>query len=301
MKAIHSFRSNKIRPALESFGGASFIRFYLMTAGLSASTIAKHYSKFEFITDDAGAEMAKACLFPYTDITSVGANFDSDSSFWTHSKFIGYLSDEPFLHFDNDLFLWEPLPERIHRAEVSALHTETFEWPAYERRINMALAKIPNFPLLHETYFANKTPLNMAIFGGNNLKIIHSYANTVLDIVLNTLNGFKGIDEDLRKTVEYIMPVMEQLWGSQLIQSKHNVRVELALKETDVITGASVGEIKLTHLWGLKQQINENPDKKQALMAKVEKNLKEINPEVYNAIVKFTTSPNTLDLLLESA
>lgn len=299
MKAIQSFRSDKIRLALESFGGPSMLRSYISVFALSAVTIAKHYSNFEFITDDAGKFMAESCQLPYSKISSVGPNFDSDSCFWTHSKFVAYLSSEAFLHFDNDLFLWEPLPARIQNSELVALHGESYAWPLYERYLTAAQNTLPNFPTWHEQYFANRTPLNMAIFGGNNIAAINAYASKVLNVILNTFNGFKDANTNTKQTVEEIMPVMEQLWASHLLQSEQGIKVNFILTERNMVDSTSPADVKLTHIWGLKNDANTNPRQRMEMLNKVHKNLKELSPTVYDAVMRFTASPNTVNTLLE--
>lgn len=300
MKAIQSFRSDNLRPALESFGGPVMIRGQLFSMALSACTIAQHYPKFEYVTDDAGAEMARACKLPYSKIISVGENFDSDASFWTHSKFEAYKSDEPFLHFDNDLFLWEPLPDCVNTADVVALHGESFMWPLYEDYLAEAIT-LPNWPKLHEVYFSNRTPINMAIFGGNDIQTINAYANEVLELMLPYFKD-SNLTEANKIKLTKIAPVFEQLWGSQIIQCKLNKRITFLLPEKVVAKNDtnSKDALKLTHLGGQKISLEKEPKKLHDMYRRMLSNLRKINPEVHEAIRKFTSDSTELLKLVEA-
>lgn len=300
MKAIQSFRSDNIRPALESFGGPAMLKHRIMLMALSAASIARYYPDFRYVTDDAGKYMAEECKFPYTEIVSVGENFDSDMLFWVHSKFAAYGCKEPFLHFDNDLILWAPLPDRIHQAEIVGLHGESFGWPTYESWLTRA-ENISGMPRLHDLYFANRTAINMAVFGGNDTDTINKYASEVLEIVQGPMQSLRNLSEAERDDMKYLMPVIEQLWGSYILQSKYSKRVTYVLTELEISKQIPKEDIKLTHMQDSKIYLQKDPKKLFEVISKIENHLKEINPEVHSAVCKFTSSPTTIDNLMETA
>jgi len=289
MKAIQSFRSEDIRPALESFGGPALLKTRIQVMALSAASIAQHYDSFEFITDDAGAAMAEACALPYTKITSIGPAFNSSKRFWVHSKFEAYKSKEPFLHFDNDLFLWEPLPSRVHQADVVSLHGESFGWPIYEGWLQSA-DKIKGMPRLQDKYYYNRTPMNMAIFGGNDTVAISKYAEYVLAFV-DSLNGLRDLDAVEAEAIKPLMPVFEQLWGSYLLQCEYGKRPEFILTEREIHQQLDNHEVKLTHMQDAKLKLAQDPKKLMETIQKIEHKLKAINPKVYAAVAEFTSNP----------
>lgn len=289
MKAIQSFRSEDIRPALESFGGPALLKTRIQVMALSAASIAQHYDSFEFITDDAGAAMAEACALPYTKITSIGPAFNSSKRFWVHSKFEAYKSKEPFLHFDNDLFLWEPLPSRVHQADVVSLHGESFGWPIYESWLQSA-DKIKGMPRLQDKYYYNRTPMNMAIFGGNDTVAISRYAEYVLAFV-DSLNGLRDLDAVEAEAIKPLMPVFEQLWGSYLLQCEYGKRPEFILTEREIHQQLDNPEVKLTHMQDAKLKLAQDPKKLMETIQKIEHKLKTINPKVYAAVAEFTSTP----------
>jgi hypothetical protein len=301
MKALQSFRSDSIRPALEAIGGTAMIRGKVFMMALSAATIARYYDNFEFITDDAGKNLVEECKFPYTKVISVGENFDSDSAFWVHSKFQAYLDSKPFIHFDNDIFLWKELPKWTHTAGILATHSESAAWPKYEEWLNNVKALFPNMPKFHEEYYLNRMPINMAIFGGNDIAAINNYAKEVLDIVEKDMNNFKHFNDEERNKKAYgLMPVIEQLWGSYLLQSKQGKVVKFLLTEREAFYNLNNEDVKFTHMQSAKITLEKDPKKLFEVMSKIDKHLKEINPELHANVLKFTTSPENIEELMES-
>jgi len=299
VKAIQSFRSDNIRPALESFGGPAMVKHRIMLMALSAASISRYYPDFRYLTDDAGKYMAEECKLPYTEIISVGENFSSDRLFWVHSKFAAYACSEPFIHFDNDLLLWAPLPDRVHAADVIGLHGESFGWPTYESWLARA-ANIPCMPKLQNLYFANRTPINMAIFGGNDTATINKYAAEVMEIVEGPMQSLRNLSDSEKEDMKYLMPVIEQLWGSYIIQSKYNKKVHFVLTELEITKQIQKEDVKLTHMQDSKLYLQKDPKKLFEVIAKIESHLKQINPEVHSAVSKFTSSPAALEAITET-
>lgn len=289
MIAVHSFRSDKIRPWLQSIGGPAMVKPMLQIMALSSATISKHHPEFVLITDDAGKEMAEACRLPYSEIVSVGENFDSDPCFWVHSKLHAYsMMDSPFVHFDTDIFLWEQLPEDYLSSLVFAFHTEAFSWPVYER-YQENLQKIgfvlPKFGL---NWWLNKAPLNMAVFGGNGvgLKAINRYADMILRAVKGH-DGFRNYSESDKAVVDESLPYIEQAQASFFIQGSEGLKAELLLTENQAVNGLEVPGVRITHLQAFKQRAMRE-GKTLDLMLRLQKKLKEVNEDVSSAVEDFT-------------
>jgi len=291
MIALHSLRTDRFRPALESIGGPAMIQPMLRIMGLSAHTIRQHFNEFTLITDDAGAEMARRCKFPYTNIVSVGENFNSDPAFWTHSKFIGYSCGQPFVHFDNDLFLWEPLPDRLLQADVFASSPETMRWQMYSKYIQ-SLEQSIGFDGLHKKHFTNRMPVNMSVFGGNNVKALTAYAGHVLDFI-SINKGFYSFTDQQKSVLMEGMPVIEQLWASCLIQNELGIKMEFALSEDQVVSNQPAMDVKITHLHGLKLLAQNNPNNIELneIFNKVNKRLFEMAPDISTAIYVYGQAP----------
>ena len=300
MKAVHSFKSARFKPMLESIGGTYIIKPMVQIMALSAASIRKHHPDFVLITDEAGKALAEACKMPYSEIISVGDKFDSHPNFWIHSKLHAYHElNEPFVHYDNDVFLWEPLPERLLAADVFGFHSETFVWRKYEA-YGKALedSGIP-IPKLHRKYWTSRMPVNMAIFGGNNHAAIKQYAGFVLEWLQDN-QGFWNMDDKQAQALDENIAFIEQLWVSYLIQDAQGIPIELLLTEQQVQANEKVDGVQLTHLHGAKQAAMRQ-GKTHELVAKLDAKLKEVNPEVHAAVQEFTSPDVDIAALIKES
>jgi hypothetical protein len=298
MKAIQSYRFNKYKPYFDIIGGIEFMAPALYMLALSAVTIKKYHKNFLFITDNLGKKIAETCNLPYTEIKSVGDSFDSDPSFWIHSKIYTYANtQEPFVHYDNDFFLWEELPESLLSNEVFGFHTETFMWHRYEEFNSNLLKAGFKFPKFTEKYWINRIPINMALFGGNNWKAINEYGKTIEKFIVDNQN-FTELSESQKDVLELNLSTIEQLWGSYIIQSKLNIPVGTLITEQEIKNRS--GKAKVTHLHGYKQHMQKS-NKLPELLLRLETKLNSLDPKVYSAVKKFIYSDTNINTLLAPA
>ena len=104
-------------------------RHHLLAWILSTETARRHYAPLALYTDDAGArllvdELGLAFDEVHTALNALGA---CDPEWWALGKLYAYRAQsEPFLHLDNDVFLWKPLPDHLAGAPVVAQNPEFF-------------------------------------------------------------------------------------------------------------------------------------------------------------------------------
>jgi len=298
MKAIHSFRSDRFSPYFEMVGGREIIKPVIYIMALSAATIRKQHKDFLFITDRLGKELAEACKLPYTEIECVGESFDSHPCFWVHSKVHAYTTiHEPFIHYDTDFFLWDALPANFLANDVVAFHSETFVWSKYQEYNENLINAGFTLPPFMQTYWTSRMPINMALFGGNNWKAINEYGDTLQQFIKDN-HGFNYATDEQRSVLEQSVALIEQLWGSYIIQDKLKIPIAQLLTERNILKKS--GDAKVTHLHGIKQEAmrtNQIPQ----LLVKLEAKLNEVNPEVYSAVREFVTSDVDVDAMILEA
>jgi hypothetical protein len=161
----------------------------------------KSFKNIHFITDSSSKKFFNG--IPWTSV-STGLDIVPDDypEVWSLSKLYAYKEicekGKPFIHVDNDVILWKPLPKRITNSEVFVqcpedTHKHKYELEKYKKYCsNKSIFK--NLPLTNIGY-------NMGIFGGTNLKFINQYADQVLKIILDKsnenfwkeYNGYKNI------------------------------------------------------------------------------------------------------------
>ncbi len=163
---------------------------------ISVLSISRFYKSTELYTDELGKILLidilkipfKKIIIAFEEISNLNIEW------WAIGKIKTYsLQKESFIHFDNDVFLWDALPERINKSVICAQSPEFFDENDADvyYRINELEQFIKNnngwLPDFWYNYTKNKTTFEAAccgIFGGNNIKLIRDYSNKALDIVL---------------------------------------------------------------------------------------------------------------------
>ena len=160
---------------------------------LSVETARRHFDKTALVTDDAGAALIVDQLGLRFDAVSTELNCldDEDSLWWSLGKLYAYRAQtEPFVHIDNDCFLWNPLPERMLQADVLAQSPERFSWSGgtyYRPDVLEPLVEseggwLPDALAWYLSVRGNGA-VNCGVFGGNRLELIRDYADQAIQLV----------------------------------------------------------------------------------------------------------------------
>ena len=200
MKIVQTFwsGSHNINKPLHITGGWASPEYNWMSWALSTLLLRRHYDQLELYTDKVGKKILVDTLkLPYTKTHIV---FDSSSKI--HPKLFALakihtysLQEEPFVHIDGDLFLWNPLPERLKNAGLIASNPEVdlffnknilddmeehFEHiPEHLRKLNHG-----------EHIFSS----NAGIFGGSNTTFIKKYCAQANQIVKQNEKSLNKVD-----------------------------------------------------------------------------------------------------------
>lgn len=170
-------------------------RHHLLSWVLSAMEARKHYSDTCLVTDSWGAKLLAGQLkLPFSNVSTALDRLDAanaDPEWWVLGKLSAYAAQtEPFVHIDNDVFLWRPLPERMHFAAVLAQNPEVFFFEDQSLyRIERFMAGIKRFGgWLPEEWlaYANTSgtqALCCGLFGGNDLEFIRHYATSAMEVI----------------------------------------------------------------------------------------------------------------------
>lgn len=143
---------------------------------LSAILARKHYEKVEFFTDKLGKKICDELNIPFTNITVI--NFDNiHDSLWAYSKLKVYeLQKEPFIHIDNDLFLFRKLPEETNVRDITVEVLEQKN-QSYHNFQELFSPETPDSYLKHSD---NKKGYCMGIFGGTDIDFIQEYSQKAI-------------------------------------------------------------------------------------------------------------------------
>jgi hypothetical protein len=199
MNAIHSFWSVPFYNNKNNCGWLDIKYFYYSWA-FSCLQIKKHYKKIVLYTDSKGKEILIDILqLPYDEVY---LNLDVIPSHYSSFYSIGKLyaiahQNEPFIHFDGDVFIWDYLSS-LDGVEVFTQNLETdlpFNKLAYENIIEKC-PFIPNFlnkKIVQECGFASN---NLGIIGGTNYEFLKYYSSLSLNFIDQNIDTLKVLDAE---------------------------------------------------------------------------------------------------------
>lgn len=171
---------------------------------------------------------------------------------WVQGKLLTYAQQqEPFVHIDSDVYLFNPLPERITSAGVLAQNPEPVDrfspWYAAEP---CAIAVrthgdgcIPAEWTRYQTSAQEQHAACCGVFGGHRLDFIRDYSSTVLQLLQRNRHAFDYMS-DKREFNPFFEQYLLVAWAKY-----HRVKIEYLFDfRDDAISGAPAAGF--THLMG---------------------------------------------------
>lgn len=174
-------------------------RHHLLSWVLSVRQAMLHYRPAVLYTDDAGARMLVDALgLEFDEVhTTLNALAHQDPEWWALGKLHAYRAQtKPFIHIDNDVFLWQPLPARLEAAAVFAQNPEPFvpgESYYQPEVLEDALGLGADGWVPREWKWFRESGLPQradccGIFGGRHLSFIQHYADQAIHFVQRAEN-----------------------------------------------------------------------------------------------------------------
>jgi hypothetical protein len=159
---------------------------------LSVALANKHYNEVHLITDNKGYELLKD--LPFKSFINILDTVPNYPDLWCLGKIYAYYyacQQGDFLHLDNDVLLWEKLPEDLTSSEI---FVQSYDFQIYRNNkvcFSYDIESINNIikcelPKEWQDIIDNKINLmtyNMGIFGGKNKELIKSYCEYVFNMV----------------------------------------------------------------------------------------------------------------------
>jgi len=180
------------------FNGGWLSRKYLcMGLALSCLKFRQHYDHVEFYTNSRGYQLLINELnLPYTKVHLTHDNINNISPLlWAVPKLYTYsLQDEPFIHADCDVFIWEKFPEALERAPLIAQHEEKnlkfYKEPLLY--LNKAISDLRPELCYNPSANGELLSVNAGIFGGNDIEFIKTYSLSALAFIKKYMNDILG-------------------------------------------------------------------------------------------------------------
>jgi hypothetical protein len=208
MRAVWSFWSRPFAAGQRKVWRSE--KHHLLAWALSVETARRHLPTTSLITDSEGARLLLDGLrLPFDEVsTELDALAASDPGWWTLGKLHAYRAQErPFVHIDNDVFLWKPLPPRLLAAPLIVQNPEAFAFDGFSwyqpAAVEAAVRKVGGW-LPEEWRWQSERRVGSAlccgILGGHRVDFISHYADLAIRIVEHTPNKAAWTDEAAKGT-----------------------------------------------------------------------------------------------------
>lgn len=211
MKILHSYWSKPYFNKESDKGGWYHKKFHYMSCALSCLTFSKYY-EVELVTDKAGKELFIDKLrLPYALVKVVLDDLnDYPSYLWAIGKLYSYsIQNEPFIHVDNDIYVWGKLNTDIINAQLIA-HNLEVAYPHNKEFFNDIMRNFSYVPqVLIDTFNLNNdvVEINAGVFGGHDIDFIKKYTDV----------GFKFVDRNLANIQKLERPGMFNIIYEQFL------------------------------------------------------------------------------------
>lgn len=251
-KAIFSYFNQK---GIKNTSGFSTFRDMVGSTCLAVLTAKKNFKKIEFITNDFGKKLFIDKLqLPVESNTLLNQMKDVSSYWWAYGKVLAYASqNEPFVHIDNDCYMFSGLPERMKKAGLVFQSKEFFDKPGYGwyTQLKPCFNEQPVKPkgIIELKDYA----YNCGIAGGNNYEFFKEHERCSREYIFAPENQelfFKKYGEILIHQNLF----HEQYFIASLIKAKKLRKTVQVL--ADNVDDINRNGVSFTHLWGLSKQKN---------------------------------------------
>lgn len=188
MRIVQTFWSSNKDLIQNSFGWLS-PQYHIMGWALSCLKLKEHYDDLHLYTDANGTAILIDYLgLPYKTVTVCHDSINHYSqNLWAMSKIKTYAAqEEPFIHVDGDVFIWNRFSPDLENANLIAQNLET-ERGFYKGLMDEVKGNIKNIPDYLEKELAKESisSYNMGLFGGKDIIFIKKYCESALNLIHN--------------------------------------------------------------------------------------------------------------------
>jgi len=274
----------------ESFGNrCGFVKYsdFLFTTALSVFCASRHFKEVQFISSDWGLDVIKPLGLPITSYSNKLNEMKTVSKyFWAYGKLLAYNEQTtPFVHLDNDVFLFDPLAPRILNARLCFQSHEPFHLKGYHyyELLRPCFDKAKVKPKIVVDNPVTDFAYNCGICGGHDLEFFKEWIKCSQEYIFAPENQnlfFKKYGD----VIQHQNLFHEQYFAASLIKA-HNLRSEVKVINKDAVKAGQDPKHKYTHYWGTTKTDRSN-------MARAKLRLLDEDPELFHRINDFCKKNN---------
>jgi hypothetical protein len=196
IQTLH-IHSNK-DPFHDTFGWVA-PEYHLMSWALSSLQLQKLYGKIILYANSQSADLLIDTLqLPYSEIHLTHDNLQLiHPDLWALPKLYTYsLQEQPFLHIDGDVFLFNQFKSNLLNSELIAQNIEiaTEYYTSMQRELMQYFTFFPNCVKKDFESGVLIQAVNAGILGGKNVSFIREYANSAFEYINKNAENLKNIN-----------------------------------------------------------------------------------------------------------
>jgi len=239
----------------ESFGNkCGFARYsdFLYSTALSVHCASRLFPEVQFISSSWGVDIMSQLDLP---VTSYSNKLDEMKTagvskyFWAYGKLIAYCEQtKPFVHIDNDVFLWEALPKRILNAKLCFQSHEPFDSVGYKyyNILKECWVNAPVKPKAIEDNEVTDYAYNCGICGGNYLPFFKEWKATSEEYIFAPEN--QHVFFDMYRNILIHQNLFHEQYFLSCLVKKHGWRKKVQVLDVNAMNISR--KLKYTHIWG---------------------------------------------------
>ncbi len=209
----------------KTHGGWREKKYEYMSWALSCLTFNKLYPTIELVTDVAGKKLLIDQLqLPYKSVKVVLDCLNKyPKKLWAIGKLYAYgIQNEPFIHVDNDIFIWEKFGPEIENAPLVAQHVDDKEdhYHTAIKNLKKQHIEIPETLTNDLKMFKRFDASNAGIIGGNDIVFFKEFVKEAFHFIDANL---AQVDKNLNGSSYAIL--YEQYLFSALAR-KHTIKIQ---------------------------------------------------------------------------
>lgn len=247
----------------ENFGNRCGFRKYsdfLFTTALSIHCASRHFKEVQFISSDWGNQVMQEVGMPVTSYSNkLNEMKDVSRYFWAYGKLLAYNEQTtPFVHIDNDVFIFDPLAPKILNARLCFQSHEPMDKEGYKYydMLRPCFNKAPVKPQIIKDNPVTDFAYNCGICGGHDLDFFKEWIECSREYIFapeNQKTFFKKFDNVLIHQNLF----HEQYFAASLIKA-HDLRAEVKVIHKDAIMAGRNPRRSYTHYWGTTKKDRSN-------------------------------------------
>jgi len=223
---------------------------FLYTLALAVKCASRHFPEVHMVSTPWAIKMFQKIGLHVTHYNDKLKDMEDVSPFfWAYGKLLAYNEqDVPFVHIDNDVFLWEPLPKRLLKADLCFQSHEPMDLDGY-KYYNMMRPCFADAPVKPKKIVDNPVTdfaYNCGICGGSNLDFFKEWIECSREYIFAEENQEIFFRKHKGVLVHQNL-FHEQYFAASLIKM-HNMRDRVKVIDEDVLKIPQI--LRYTHLWG---------------------------------------------------